>query len=77
MKVYELIDRLKLEPQDAEVYYGRFCTFLTEDLERSKEITSKERLNVYDIDFEFKTVYHFSVRTGEYIPYTGVIFEID
>jgi hypothetical protein len=75
LKVKELIEKLSKEDPEAECYYESFHGFLDENLNHANKITDKEWCEVYDIDFEYKTVYHWSTKTQKLIPYTGVIFE--
>lgn len=78
MKVKDLIALLQTMPQDAECYYGEFTNFLTADMKDCRgNITEYQRHDVYDIGCELKTVYQWSIRQQQYIPYTGVIFETD
>jgi hypothetical protein len=77
MKVHELIKKLSALPQDAECYYASFQGFLTDDLQSSKAITNKRDCEVYNIECELETVYQWVVREQRFVPYTGVIFEVD
>lgn len=77
LKVREIMEKLSEFDPEADCFYGRFVRFLDDDFKQADEITDKEWHDVYDIDCEEKTVYHWCHRTQQFIPYTGVIFEVD
>lgn len=73
MKVSELIEKLKVLPQDAECYYGQFYNFLDDDMKKTYNSFDKEEHEVFNIDVEYKTVYTY--HRGRWITHVGAFFE--
>jgi hypothetical protein len=79
VKVAELIAILKNMPQDAEVYYSRTDGFLDENMKYTYplKVTNKLAGDIYDIHCEEGIRYNWSVRSGTWVEYKGVFFEIE